>query len=298
MQRLEADAGAPVSRVLLRRPAAADQDRSRRGLLQGQAARRRSRRGGAAAAPRALSRAPATASSRPAAALRRAPRRRRPRFPRNRAMRSQSIAPAEVSSAEAARPLLDRVQLDPDRQSGAVRLGGAREHGRREERVRLALERTEEAPGHRVREIRRDAAEIGGREQLHLEARRAFDRRLPLHRSEVRLGVGGEQAAGQLDLEIDAELAGSSRHRSTAVDEKRDRGGRPASAPTARPRPRTARTGSGRGSPPRCARRPPSSGCHARSAARRPRPARARMRRRSPSARRRPRACRSAAWPG
>ena len=35
---------------------------------------------------------------------------------------------------------------------------------------------------------------------------RAFDRRLPLHRSEVRLGVGGEQPAGQLDLQIDAEL--------------------------------------------------------------------------------------------
>ena len=44
------------------------------------------------------------------------------------------------------------------------------------------------------------------REQLDLETRRPFDRRLPLHRSEVVVGVGGEQAAGQLDLQIDAEL--------------------------------------------------------------------------------------------
>ena len=108
---------------------------------------------------------------------------------------------------EAARSLLDRVQLDTDRQAGAVRLGGAREHGGRQERVRLALERTEEASGHRVREIGSDAAEIGGREHLHLEARRALDRSLPLHRGEVGVGVGGEQPAGQLDLEIDAELS-------------------------------------------------------------------------------------------
>ncbi len=121
-------------------------------------------------------------------------------------MRSHSIAPPEVSSRNPLEVCSIACSSTPIANRAPCACGSAREHGRREQRVRLALERTEQASAHGRREIRRDEAEIGSREQLDLESGRAFDRRFPLHRSEVRLGVGGEQAAGQLDLQIDAEL--------------------------------------------------------------------------------------------
>ena len=205
VQRLEADARRAGRGVLLRRPAAADQDRSRRGLLQGQALAgevdevAQQRHHGLCH----------VCLERPALDRQRHSDERRDVAGCGSRAVEDALAldrSAGGLQPEPARRLLDRVQLDPDRQPRAVRRGGAREHGRREQRVRLALERTEEAAAHRRREIGRDAAEIGSREELDLEAGRAFDRRLPLHRSEVRLGVGGEQAAGQLDLQIDAEL--------------------------------------------------------------------------------------------
>ena len=76
-----------------------------------------------------------------------------------------------------------------------------------EEGIDLALMRAELRPDHRRAEIGRDPIELGAAEDRDIEPERGFALRLPRQKIELALVLGDHQAAGDLHLAIDTELA-------------------------------------------------------------------------------------------
>ena len=120
----------------------------------------------------ARSRRPSAASARPRTRRRRAPPRRPASAPAQSTTRSQSSGPALVWTRKPPFRRSSAVHLRARQHPRAERGGGARERGCGEQRVGAALERAEQAAGHSVGDVGRDAREAGAVEQLDLDAER------------------------------------------------------------------------------------------------------------------------------